>query len=86
MLEKRALSFHTWDKKTYVLRAESLLTKVLDDPTYRDDLLKIGRLSKYFNLPRTFDDQDSLARITQSVTGAVTDSLINSFEQTPSMK
>lgn len=54
MLEKRTLAF---DEKEGMLRAESLLSKVLDDPTYRDAYLKIGRLSNYFNLSRTFDDQ-----------------------------
>ena len=72
--------------ETGELRARSLLSELSKNPVFRDTLLKIGEMSPDFSLMRTFDDQDSLAEITEQVTNQVNESLRESFTQTASMK
>lgn len=82
LLQKRTLKM-TDDGE---LIAESPLSEVLLNSTFRDPLLKIGNLSPDFSLLSMFDDQMSLIAIAEHATPALTDSLANSLWQTSSMK
>ena len=72
--------------ETKEVKATSVLSELLLNPSYRDPLLKIGALSRDFTLCRVFDDQNSLKSMIEHVTTPVIDSLSNSFIQTGTMR
>ena len=72
------------DKKE--IRTISILINSLDNPSYRDPLLKLGTLSPHFTLCRMLDDQESFKSIVENVTSPVIESLNNSLTQTENMR
>ena len=75
-LQKQDLEY---DKENNCVKASSILQEHIENPSYRDYLLKIGKLSPEFSLMKTFDSQDCMEKISKTVTGQVVDSLSDSF-------
>ena len=75
-----------YDEVNGKLTTTSLLEKTINEPSYRDILLKIGQLCPDFSLISTFDNQGSMQELTENMTLQVIDSLSASFVQTGALK